>query len=92
MNELHTARHAAPEHAAELELLNGLGARCTSMADRLTGWLADAQLIEMLARGYGTGSKNIRYPEGAEALSEVLNTIRNTRDALRDAALVMTDD
>jgi hypothetical protein len=90
MSKITTAKHEAPQAAAELEMLASLGGRCTTMADRLTEWLADAEFIEMLIRGYG-GKMGRQYPAGAEYPSEVLNELRKTRDALRDAAVVLSD-
>lgn len=92
MNEPRTARHAVPEAAAELEQFNAVASSCNAMADRLTGWLADGELMETLARGYRAGSWLTEYPRGAESSSDMLNTLRNVRDALRDAASMMADD
>jgi hypothetical protein len=90
-HRLHTAKHAAAEASEELAILATLGDRCTAMADRLTGWLADDEFIRMVARGY-TAHEHCQFPEGAEAASEVLNTLRHVRDDLRDAAVVLSDD
>jgi hypothetical protein len=101
MNELHTAheeparrlrtaKHAAGEAAEELAILATLGDRCTAMADRLTGWLADEAFVNMLIYAYDR--QTAQFPEGAEAASEVLVTLRHVRDDLRDAAVVLSDD